>query len=286
MNKGLMLDYKKCEMVIKKSSKTFYKAFSMLKDESRRNAVYAIYAYCRYADDIIDEANNFEGLIELYKELANFVTHNVANNYIFRALSDVRKKLYPSNFDFKPYFDMIEGQKMDFDFKEYKTLDELINYCTKVASSVGEMLVYVLTDSKEYKLLKEISFELGVAMQLTNILRDVGEDYDNKRVYLPTEILNQFNVDLDTIKNKQITEEFKNLFDYIANIAYQYYDKAKEKLYLFPKDSRIPLLIALKFYRGIIKACKDSEYDVLTKRNFVSKKDKIILLEEVKKEYE
>lgn len=280
---NLQKDYEKCEQIIKEHSKSFYEAFSRLENLNQRNAIYAVYAYCRHSDDIADEIASVDELKRLRAVLDDFVLHNKANDFIFRALADVRAKFYPEDFDFKPYYDMLDGHLMDLNNYKYETLDDLLLYSKRVASSVGHMLIYILAPCGNLDKLKAVANDLGIAMQITNILRDIGEDFNNGRIYLPKDIMDKFGLTVDMIKNKEINDEFINTFNYLANISYDYYLKALNNLDAFPKNSRLILNYALVLYREIIQVCIDANYDVYNKKNYVSSFKKIKLIKEVNK---
>jgi phytoene synthase len=110
---------------------------------------------------------------------------------------------------------------------------------------------------------------LGHAMQVTNILRDVGEDLKVGRLYLPQDMMDKHGVTTDDLRHGRVTEGFKALFEELASVAETYYDGALEHLDLFPKDAQKPLGYAIILYRGIIEACRDSAYDVFNRRNHV-----------------
>lgn len=280
---NLQKDYEKCEQIIKEHSKSFYEAFSRLEDLNQRNAIYAVYAYCRHSDDIADEIASVDELKRLRAVLDDFVLNNKANDFIFRALADVREKFYPEDFDFKPYYDMLDGHLMDLNNYKYETLNDLLLYSKRVASSVGHMLIHILAPNGNLDKLKAVANDLGIAMQITNILRDIGEDFNNGRIYLPKDIMDKFGLTVDMIKNKEINDEFINTFNYLANISYDYYLKALNNLDAFPKNSRLILNYALVLYREIIQVCIDANYDVYNKKNCVSNFKKIKLIKEVNK---
>ena len=117
-----------CENVIKENSFTFYKAFSKIDDKTKREAVYVVYAFCRYADDLIDEHQDENGLIQLQSDLTYFISGKKPKHPIFKALTYIRA-LYPEGYDFKPYFDMIQGQFMDLKKQQYKSFEDLLDYC-------------------------------------------------------------------------------------------------------------------------------------------------------------
>ena len=264
----LQEDYNRCEGVIQKHSKTFYKAFSALPGRKRRNAVYAIYAFCRIADDLVDDKKDAVGLDRLEEELGRLKEGDVPDHYMFRALHDTARRFYGTSYDFKPYFHMIEGQRMDLDHRGYGTLDDLLTYCYHVAGTVGRMLVPVLAPKDAHNLMT-FADNLGHAMQVTNILRDVGEDLKVGRLYLPQDMMDKHGVTTDDLRHGRVTEGFKALFEELASVAETYYDGALEHLDLFPKDAQKPLGYAIILYRGIIEACRDSAYDVFNRRNHV-----------------
>lgn len=278
----LSSDYKLCEEIIKKHSKSFYQAFSMLEDEDARLGVFGVYAYCRTADDIIDEHNDVKALTKLKNDLDEFRLKGKTDDFIFRVLKDVANKFYPLDYDYKPYYDMIEGQEMDMLYKQYQTLDDLKIYCTKVASSVGEMLVPLLAPGSNYADLKQVAYDLGIAMQLTNILRDIGEDNKNNRIYIPVTVREKYGVTEDNIANGVINDNFIKMFEEIASVSYDHYDAALKGLGLFPKDSQRILTIALKLYKAIIGQIRINEYDVFTKKAKVPFEEKIRIIKENK----
>ncbi|OHE25511.1 MAG: hypothetical protein A2Y45_08960 [Tenericutes bacterium GWC2_34_14] len=270
-------DIKACEEIIKKNSLTFYKAFSKITNRRKREAVYAVYAFCRYADDLIDEDQDETGLNALEEELKHYIQGEKPQSFRFRALKQTTSHYYPKNYDYKPYFDMIKGQRMDLDFKGYQTEKELLEYCYDVAGTVGLMLLPILSETHD-KELDAFAVNLGYAMQITNILRDIGEDERNGRIYLPEDAFRKANYSKDDLHHGKINIEFINMFESFAKKAEGYYEQALDDLKLFPDDVKLPLGLSIVLYRGIIDACRESNYDVFTKKNFVSedKKNELI----------
>ena len=270
-------DIKACEEIIKKNSLTFYKAFSKIKDKKKREAVYAVYAFCRYADDLIDEDHDVEGLMNLKNDLDLFAEGHTPNNFRFRALRRTTKDFYPKDYDYQPFYDMVKGQKMDLDFKGYETEEELLEYCYYVAGTVGLMLIPILSKENMNEL-TDFAVKLGYAMQITNILRDIGEDYRNGRIYIPKSVMEKWNYSVSDLASGIINDNFVSMYEYLAQKAESFYKQAEDELHLFNQDVRFPLGLSVIMYKEIINSCRYANYDVFTKKNFVSdeKKNELI----------
>jgi len=270
-------DIRACENIIKKYSQTFYKAFSSIPHKKKREAVYAVYAFCRYADDLIDENHDEAGLEQLKTELDAYVEGQTPHHFRWRALRETTKAFYPKHYDYKPFYDMIIGQKMDLHFKEYQTEEDLLKYCYHVAGTVGLMMIPILAIQNKDEL-TDFAIHLGYGMQITNILRDIGEDFRNNRIYLPTQLMDEAKYSKDDLAHGKINIEFINLFESLAKKAEKYFDDAMGKIGLFDEDVRHPLALSIILYREILNACRENQYDVLTHKNFVSdqRKDELI----------
>jgi phytoene/squalene synthetase len=270
-----------CERIIKKNSLTFYKAFSKIENKKQRQAIYVVYAFCRYADDLIDEHQDIEGLNTLELELEAFKNHKKTSLKVFKALHIIKDRFYGDDYNYQPYFEMIQGQRMDITISSYETMDDVLAYCYYVASSVGLMLLPILAPSKHQEL-KEFAIQLGYAMQITNFLRDVGEDYLKGRIYIPQAALKKFQVDIDHEFKMGPTDSFKTLFNHLATQARQYYQYAYDHMEAFSQDVRTPLLYAAKLYEAILDECM-TDYDVFTKKHFVSHAKKIDIIKGLQK---
>ena len=268
---------KYCEDIIKTNSYTFYKAFSKITNKSKREAVYVVYAFCRYADDLIDEHKDTKGLIQLQTELTYFVSGKSPKHDIFKALRII-KKMYPEGYDYKPFFDMIHGQFLDTSKKEYETVDDLLGYCYYVASSVGYMLLPILAP-ENHKTLENFALKLGYAMQITNILRDVGEDFVQGRVYIPQALLKKHNVSIEEEMKKGPSKNFIKVFEELETIARNFYDEALEEIDSFSKDVKGPLLYAAILYRAILDKIRENKYQVFHQKNFLTDKEKMKVIE-------
>lgn len=270
LNNTLKDDYLYCEKVIKKHSRSFYYAFSQL-PEDKAKAIYAIYAFCRRADDTVDTAPDSiqqrKNLDQLEHELNLFETGKPIDSPVWRALADVFER-YSMNIE--PFYQQIKGQRMDIDFASPETLEDLEEYSYYVAGTVGLMLLPILA-KKHTQQARESALSLGVAMQLTNILRDVGEDLkDNNRIYLPLHMLSQENYSIEELAKEAITPNFIRIWEKIANRSEVLYEKFKTDVHLYDSESQLPVLLSANVYRGILDAVRKNNYNCFDKRNAVS----------------
>ncbi|MGD6804994.1 phytoene/squalene synthase family protein [Rossellomorea aquimaris] len=269
--------YQACEDIIKKHSKTFYKAFSFLPEENR-NAVWAIYAFCRRVDDIVDEGENPEVELNLFKEeFSRFARgEHLSESPYWTALHDVFQRY---QMEVQPFEDMIRGQEMDLSGRSYHSINELESYCYHVAGTVGLMLLPVLAPGKEKKL-RDGAISLGIAMQYTNILRDIGEDLTRNRLYLPRETMMQHGYSADLLEENVVNSSFISMWESLAERADSYYQEAMDTMSHYPSYSQIPVQSAAIFYRGILDSVRSNGHNVFSKRAYVTEGQKEKLLAE------
>lgn len=265
---SLKEDYKYCRDVIKENSKSFYAAFSVLPKE-KRNAVYAIYAFCRFADDSIDVFGSLEKLLKLEADLDQFAAGNTPETPMFKALRDTFDKF---DLDSKPFYDMIEGQKMDYTFTQPENMVGFKEYCYHVAGTVGLMLLPVIATENKNQL-KDVAIQLGEAMQITNILRDVGEDYRANRIYLPQDLLSEYPKASEAIETNIVNADFIKVWEGLAKIAEENYAYFFEVIHLFDKDSQKAVANSALFYSEILNVVRKADYNCLTERQYVSSFD-------------
>ncbi|MBM7579782.1 phytoene/squalene synthase family protein [Jeotgalibacillus terrae] len=266
--------YKECEKVIKVHSKTFYRAFSMLPSKDR-NAVWAIYNFCRTVDDIVDESDTPEKeLWQFESEFDRFLSGEKLNDAKWIALEDVFNR-YDMNV--QAFKDMVKGQKMDLAHRTYHTTDDVLDYSYHVASTVGLMLLPVLAPENE-KVLRESAVKLGYAMQITNILRDIGEDLERQRVYLPADVMSRHGYNESLLFEKQGGQAFIDTWEELAVLAEGYYDEAMNMLHLYPPTSRVPVKGAAVLYRAILNQVRKNNYNVFSEKNYVPAEEKDKLL--------
>ena len=293
--------YKYCESVTKLHAKSFYFAAKFL-PKIKQKAVYPIYAFCRRVDDEIDEIGAGdelqavklvkkweENLKKVYEDISDFrfqipenneqQTANNEQNKIFLAWSDLLRiykipQVLP--------LDLIKGVLMDTTIKRYETFEELYVYCYRVASTVGLMSSEILGYSDVVAL--EYAEKMGVAMQLTNILRDIKEDAAIGRIYLPLEDLRKFNVTEKQILANEFDENFCELMKFQIERAENYYREGEKGIRLLEKDSRFTVLLASRTYAGILDEIKKLNYNIFLKRAHTTKLQKVLSIPKIRRE--
>lgn len=281
--------YEYCRQITAKYSKTFYLG-TMLMPKAKRQAIWAIYVWCRRTDELVDgpQANltTPETLKDWEENLETiFAGYPLEDPDV--ALVDTLKR-FPE-IEITPFKDMIAGQRMDLYRSRYQSFEELYLYCYRVAGTVGLMSNAVLgVESNTYNapwepkqliyIPQEEALALGVANQLTNILRDVGEDAARGRIYLPLEDLELFNYTEADLNNKVIDDRWRALMKFEIQRAREYYQKAEKGIRALNRDSRWPVWSALMLYQGILDVIEANDYDVFNQRAFVPTRRKMLYL--------
>jgi len=265
--------YKRCRGVARDHSKTFYLSSLFLAPPKRR-AIWAIYAYCRTADDIVDRfaGGRSERLAALDAHEAKLLAAvaGEADEPIFIALADAMARFAIPT---EAALNLLRGGRMDVTVSRYETFEELLGYCDLVASTVGLLTAPVLGYERPEAL--DYGIQLGRAMQLTNILRDVGEDARMGRIYLPLAELRRFGCTEDGIFAGTIDDAWIALMRFQIERARELYAAAEPGIALLESDARYTVRLALDLYRKILDAIEANGYDVFTKRAFVPLRDKL-----------
>lgn len=268
-----------CEETIQAHSKTFYCAFSML-PKKKRQAVWAVYSFCRRADEIVDESPSpKEELASFQKAFDRFLHGDIdRNDPVWVALEYTFQEF---RMDEAPFRDLLQGQEMDLEQQRYETLDELLIYSYHVASTVGLMLLPIIAPRKKEQL-KEAVISLGIGIQLTNILRDIGEDAAQRnRIYLPKQVLDQFGYTEKELQEGVVNQAFQHVWEYIAFEAEAYYEEFFDHLHEFPLYSRTSVKAVADFYKAILDKIRENEYRIFTQRSFISKQETALILEDI-----
>jgi len=175
--------------------------------------------------------------------------------------------------------ELIEGVAMDIEFTPFETFDELYVYCYKVASVVGLMTSEIFGYSDPAALRHAI--DLGIAMQLTNILRDIGEDVDRGRIYIPLEDLERFGYSHEEFMQKTMNEKFRRLMQFQIERARNYYLSSDKGIPMLQKESRLAVALSSVNYSNILKSIEENNYDVFSQRAYRSLSQKLLTIPEV-----
>lgn len=259
--------------IARKSSSSFYYAFNLLPTD-KREAMNTVYAFCRETDDIIDEGNLPDEL--KYEKLRKWrieLEKAFSGNSDYSLLNRLGKTIQKFNIPYEPFFELLKGMEMDLQRKRYLTFDDLQLYCYRVASTVG--LVCIEIFGYKHKSAKDFAINLGIALQLTNILRDVKKDSQSGRIYLPQKDLIRFNYTEDDILSQNYNENFIELMRFEAERAKEYFSKATENLNLEDKGGMFAARAMQHIYRKLLEKIIHADYDVYQKNIKVSKVEKV-----------
>lgn len=277
--------YEECRRITELFSKTFYLGTSLLSPEKRR-AVWAIYTWCRRTDDLVDgprvtqrSSSLLESLRQWERRLIDIFSGK-AQDSLDLALVDAISH-FP-NITAAPFLDMIKGMAMDVDQDRFNTFDDLYLYCYRVAGTVGLMTLPIMGASQEGRdgLRKAIepAVALGIGLQLTNILRDVGEDRLRGRIYIPLEDLKRFNYSEQDLFNCVVDSRYVNLMKFQVARARRYFRQAQRGVPFLAKDSRLPVQASLDMYSQILDVIEENGFDNFNRRAHISKTRKLLTL--------
>ncbi len=288
--------YAICRTIARREAKNFYYAFRVL-PKPKSDAMCAVYAFMRRADDISDDEsiNVDERRILMDRWLADWRdsrTGGASNDPVFTALGDAQKRFAIPDALLE---DLVRGTTMDLDpvghaadgrvdlgngIQGYRTFADLYRYCYLVASVVGLVCIRIFGYSDPAaELLAE---KTGVAFQLTNILRDVKEDAERKRIYLPQDLLEEFGATNEDIlalaHGRAIKPNERAMLTGLSVQAWEYYEAAQALLPMIDADSRGALWVLVEIYSGLLRKIDEREGDVFTKRASVPTRGKILAL--------
>jgi phytoene synthase len=277
MNEAIL---NRCEELMQKGSSSFYQAFRGL-PSPRREAVYVIYAFCRMIDDSVDEPEQSPYTIHEIRNLFNQL-EEAEGHFIWPAL----RWLFTSfpHLDNGPFLRQIEGQLTDLQVTHYTTMEELEQYCYLVAGTVGEMLLPVLRDDNGTEVAMN-GIALGKGMQIVNIIRDVGEDRTRARRYVPLEMMEKHGYSERDWVDGIVDERFIAIVHELKSAALSWFRIGMDRLDTYPTESAFAIELAAAFYSTILHAVERNDYDVYTKRAFVSDELKLEMLGAIVKRY-
>lgn len=283
-DKRLQWAYAHCREITRQFAKTFYLSTRFLPYEKQRS-IFAIYALCRYLDNIVDEtledgsSSHFKTR-QVIKEMEDWKKHLHhtyqgfdTDNPILLAFSDVLRAYH---IPIELPLELIDGVCMDITKNRYADFDELYNYSYKVASVVGlmtsEIFGYENPEAKKY------AVDLGIAMQLTNILRDIGEDLGRDRIYIPLDEMEYYGVTERQLHQGIIDDSFIDLMQFQIHRARGYYKDAANGIPMLNRDSRLPVLLAHHNYSKILTQIEKNSYDVFSQRAHLTFGEKIAVV--------
>ena len=259
--------------IAKKSRSSFYYAFNLLPAE-KRDAMNTVYAFCRKTDDIVDEGNESDEL--KYEKLHKWrieIEKSIDGHSDYQLLNKLGKTISQFNIPLEPFFELVRGMEMDLQRKRYLTFEDLRLYCYRVASTVGLMCIEIF--GYKHQSTKDFAVNLGIALQLTNILRDIKHDAKNGRIYLPQEELVRFRYSEEEIIKNTYNSNFASLMKFEADRAKSYFDKATECLNLDDKASMFAARAMQHIYYKILNKIIDADYDIYSRNIKVAKIEKV-----------
>lgn len=275
MDPALEASYRCAEALTRSRARNFYYSFVALPREKRR-ALCAVYAFMRHCDDIADGAAGTASKREMLRmwrtQLDLALSGDFRANAILPAFHDsVRRFAVPAEY----FHWVIDGAEMDLSNDSYETFDDLYRYCFNVASAVGLVCIQIFGFKEERA--KKYAEHCGIAFQLTNILRDIKEDAQMGRIYLPGEDLERFRYTAEDLRRGTMDERFCALMTFEANRAQEYYSQARNLLPLVDEISRPSLWAMMEIYGRILKKIVRRQYNVFGKRIHLSKPEKIAI---------
>ena len=275
MNSKLDKAYQYCTRLTKKEARNFYYAFITLPSKKRK-AICAIYAFSRLCDDIADEHSPLKYKVDELNNLRAQLKDSYAGKpkgQVFYALADCSSQF---KIPIEYFEDIIEGVEIDLKKTRYQDFTELKSYCYKVASVVGliciNVFVYTRLEAKEY------AINLGLAMQLTNIIRDIKEDAELGRIYIPLDELSYFGYSEEELIKGLETEAFYKLMSFQAKRAREYFAKGYLLMPLLPIRSRACPAILAGIYSALLDKIEREKFKVFHTRISLNLTKKLLIM--------
>lgn len=280
--------YTRCEVITAHHSRSFHMASSLLPPDKRR-AVRALYAFCRTSDDIVDEfpgadtsvdsvsscvqdanaGGDPEAQLRAWRERVLTDTPN-RDDLVAVAWTDARLRYgVPQRYAEQ----LIDGVACDLSPVRYQSFDELAAYCYGVASTVGLMSMHIIGFIGPQAI--PYAIKLGVALQMTNILRDIAEDWRTGRLYLPEDDLRTFGLDDDFLQNGKVTAAWRKFMRFQIERNRRLYEEAWPGIAMLDRDGRFAIAAATELYRAILTDIERSDYDVFSRRAHISRWGKL-----------
>lgn len=255
------------------SKSNFFFSFSLLPKE-KYDAINTIYAFCRHTDDIVDnELDSNDVKFKKIHEWKNEFEKALNGNSQYQLLNKLNTIIKNFKIPVEPFFELIKGMEADLQVSRYKDFGTLYQYCFRAAATVGLMCIEVFGYKTENA--RQYAVNLGIAMQLTNILRDIKYDALNGRIYLPEEDLNRFGYNESDLLNFKYNDSFVELMKFECKRARDYFEKANDCFHHEDRRLLFPARIMHKIYFNILEKIEKMNYNVFHKKARVSKITKL-----------
>ncbi len=265
------IEYEPSRKLCEQYASSFYSAAQFL-PEDKKNAAYALYGFCRYTDNIVDGEGSPEykrKLLRLWKQALQLQwdeptpQHSILHAFVHTC----KEYQIPPELG----YGLIEGLEIDLKKNEYENFDELFAYCYAAGGIPGLLMAHISgAPASSYP----AAVSLGVGMQLTNILRDIHEDLDRGRVYVPLNEMNEYGYSINDLRNHTLNQAFRALMGYQIARAQMYYTEAEKALSHTDASMQLALELCLSYYREILREIEKNQYDVFSTRAFVSEERK------------
>jgi 15-cis-phytoene synthase len=255
--------YRYCEQIARREAGNFYHAFRVL-PRGQRQAMCAFYAFLRLTDDLSDGPGSAEEKRRLLIDWRRRFDRALEGDYSHPLHPAFHHTVRLHGIPTRYLQDVIDGVEMDLETTRYRSFADLYAYCYRVASAVGLACIHIWGFEDERA--KEHAKSAGIAFQLTNILRDLGEDAGRGRVYLPLEDLDRFGYPVENLLRGTRDECFRSLMRFQIERARHYYDASQPLAGLLPPAGRAVFLVMTRTYRGLLDAIERRDYDVFSSR--------------------
>lgn len=272
-------DWRRCRDVVRTHGRTFYFG-SQLLTLDRRRAIHAAYAYCRIADDIVDRAPASGFSLAERALLAWEAELDRPRDPVAIAFATARRQY---DIPLQPVLDMLAGLRMDLAPRRFATWDELRLYCYRVAGTIGLIAAPIFGCQDEASMPRAV--DLGIAMQLTNILRDVAEDGRMGRLYLPLEDLATYGCDPDALVAGRVSGDVAGLMQFEIGRARELYASSRPGICALSPAGRLTTVAISHLYAKILNRIEESDYDVFGPRAYVPTPHKIQAMPLVAREF-
>ena len=261
MDRAVEQSYAYCRKVARTRARNFYYSFVLL-SKPQRAAMCAIYAFMRYCDDLSDEPGATRSAIERWRtDLDAALAGRFSGHPVWPAFCDAVERF---GIPHRYFHEMIDGVASDLEPRRFETFDQLYRYCYRVASVVGLTVVHIFGFDSPAAL--PLAEKCGIAFQLTNILRDIREDLERGRLYLPAEDLRRFGVTEDDLRAGNRSAAFLQLMRFETARARSYYDESRPLLDLVYAKSRPSLWALIGIYSGLLERIERQGFDVFSRR--------------------